>query len=66
MNTSEASDHRKEQTARGEFLHVCEVVWDSDKLVAVAVTANHMLLAFCKQIDVPNTKPAGHAQTVTI
>lgn len=65
MNTSEASDDREAQTAHGEFLRVCEVVWDSEKLVAVAVMANYMLLAFCKQIDVPNTKPAGHAQTVT-
>lgn len=51
--------------AHGEFLHVCEVVWDSEKLVAVIVMANYILLVFCKQTDMPNTKPAGNAQTVT-
>lgn len=41
----------RNRQAHGEFLHVCEVVWDSEKLVAVIVMANYILLVFCKQID---------------
>lgn len=40
----------RNRQAHGEFLHVCEVVWDSEK-VAVIVMANYILLVFCKQID---------------
>lgn len=55
----------RSRQAHGKFLHVCEVVWDSEKLVAAVVMANYILLVFCKQIDMPNSKPAGNAQTVT-